>query len=84
MSTDTSMTQDNIAETVKVTVYPNHVIPWHSVTIAIVPDPEGITPDMPHEVCYHFISPERALSLLAQLQQAQATLEQMVQEKGVR
>ncbi len=63
-------TNDKIAESIKVEVYPNHVIPLHSVTI-------GIETDTPEEVCYHFISPERALLLLAQLQENKDVLEQM-------
>jgi hypothetical protein len=59
---------------IEVTVYPQHVIPWHSVQIAM-------KTEKPFEVCYHFISPEAALSLLAQLERERATLEQMAAQE---
>lgn len=59
---------------IEVTVYPQHVIPWHSVQIAM-------KTEKPYEVCYHFISPEVALSLLTQLEQQRTTLEQMTAQE---
>jgi hypothetical protein len=61
----------SVADSIKLTVRPQHVIRSHSVEIAISTDISG-------EVHYHFISPERALSLLALLEQERDILEQMV------
>jgi hypothetical protein len=64
---------DTIIEMAGVTVCSNHVSRKHAVQI-------DLHTDLPLEVCHHFISPEHALSLLAQLEENRATLEQMVRE----
>lgn len=66
-----------IADTIKVTVRPQHVFRERIVQI-------DIKTDIPYEIWYHFLSPERALSLLAQLERERETLERLVKAKEER
>jgi hypothetical protein len=67
---------NTIAETVMVTIRPNHVIRKHAVQI-------DLHTDVPLEVFHHLISPEHALSLLAQLEENRVVLERMAKEANV-